>query len=36
MKKIIFLITLVISNQAFSDLKKELEQKYRPINEKGC
>jgi len=34
MKKIIFLITLVISNQAFSDLKKELNKSIDPLMKK--
>ena len=34
MKKIIFLITLVISNQAFSDLKKELDKSIDPLMKK--
>lgn len=34
MKKIIFLITIVISNQAFSDLKKELDKSIDPLMKK--
>ena len=34
MKKIIFLITLVISNKAFTDLKKELDQQINPLMNK--
>ena len=34
MKKIIFLITLVASNQAFSDLKKELDKSIDPLMKK--
>ena len=34
MKKIIFLITLAISNQAFSDLKKELDKSIDPLMKK--